>query len=320
MNRPPTPNLQPPSPNPQHPTKLVQCVPNFSEGRRPEVVRAIVDAAKNAGTAKVVDFSLDADHNRSVVTIVGEPEAIKTAVLGAAAKAVEMIDMNRHKGAHPRLGAIDVVPVVPVVGCTMAECVSLSYEIAKEFADKLEIPVFFYEQSAKMSHRTNLTDIRKGGYEALKASGLVGDREPDLGPRKLHPTAGASVIGARGPLIAFNVNLRTADVSIARKIAKKIRKTRDAGHSLAGVKAIGINLKSRGVAQVSTNITHPHATSVYEVYKFIEDEALRLGVEVLESELIGVLHQDAIIDALCDAIKLPKLHESRVLDSWVRGK
>lgn len=300
--------------------KLVQCIPNFSEGRRPEVVRAIVEAIASAGTAKVADHSSDPDHNRSVVTIVGEPEAVKSAVLAGAAKAVELIDMRKQKGQHPRIGAVDVVPIVPVVGCTMAECVALSYEIGRELADRFGIPVYFYERSASMRSRTNLASIRKGGYEALKASGLSGEREPDLGPRELHPTAGAVVVGARGPLIAFNVNLKTANVSIARKIARKIRKVRDEGKGMVGVKAIGVNLRSRGLVQVSANITQPHATSIYDVFRFVEEEARKLGVEVAESELIGVVHQEALIEALCDAIRLPGLHESRVIDYWLPKK
>lgn len=300
--------------------RLIQCVPNFSEGRRPEVVRMIADAAASAGTAKVVDYSWDADHNRSVITIVGEPDAVKDAVLAAAAKAVDLIDIRKHKGEHPRIGAIDVIPVVPVIGCTMAECIALSYEIGKGLADGLGIPVFFYERSANMSHRVNLAEIRKGGYEGLKASGLLGDREPDLGPREIHPTAGVAIVGARGPLIAYNVNLRTPDVSVARKIAKKIRRMRDEGKGMAGVKAIGVHLRSRGMTQVSTNITQPHATSLYDVFKFVEDEARKHGVEVAESELIGVLRQEAVIEALCHAIKLPLIHESRVLDSWLPKK
>jgi glutamate formiminotransferase len=301
-------------------TRLVQCVPNFSEGRRPEVVHSIVEAIRSAGSAKVVDYSWDADHNRSVVTVLGEPEAVKAAVLAGAERAVELIVMRKHKGEHPRIGAIDVVPVVPVIGCTMAECVALSYEIGKEIADRLGIPVYFYERSANMGHRANLAEIRKGGYEGLRAAGLDGDREPDLGPHELHPTAGATVVGARGPLIAYNVNLKTSDVSAARKIARRIRKVRDEGKALAGVKAIGINLRSRGLAQVSTNITQPHATSIYDVFQFVEEEAGKLGVQIAESELVGVVRQDAVVEALCDAIHLPALPESQILDNWLAGK
>jgi len=300
--------------------KLVQCIPNFSEGRRQEVVSSIVEAIESAGSAKVIDYSLDADHNRSVVTIVGDIAAIKSAVLAGASKAVELIDIRKHKGEHPRIGAIDVIPVVPLLGCTMAECIALSYEIGRELADTLGIPVYFYERSANMGHRVNLTAIRKGGFEALHAESLSGQLNPDLGPKKVHPTAGATVVGARGPLIAYNVNLKTSDMTIARKIARKIRKVRDTGKDLAGVKAIGVNLRSRGLVQVSTNITQPHAATIFDVYTFIENEARKSGVEIAESELIGAVRQEAIVDALCNAIKLPHIQESRVLDNWLPGK
>lgn len=281
------------------------------------VVQAIVDAIKSAGSAKVIDFSLDSDHNRSVVTILGEISQIESAMMAGAEKAVELIDMRMHRGQHPRIGAVDVVPVVPVIGCTMADCIALSYEIGKSLADHLSIPVYFYEQSAGMSHRTNLSDIRKGGYEGLLKSGLTGDRQPDLGPSELHPTAGATAVGARGPLIAFNVNLKTDDLSIARDIALKIRRLRDEGKGMTGVKAMGVDLHSRGIVQVSTNITQPHVTSVYKVYSFIADEAKSHGVEVVESELIGALRQEALIESIRDAIRLPNISESQILDTWL---
>jgi glutamate formiminotransferase len=238
-------------------------------------------------------------------------------MLAGARTAVELIDITRHQGAHPRIGAIDVVPVVPVLGIDMEECVELSRQIGERFAGELGIPVYFYERSACVDCRVNLAEIRRGGYEGLLRTGLVGDRKPDVGPERLHPTAGATVVGARGPLIAYNVNLATPDVSIARVIARKIRALRDSGAGMAGVKAIGVELSSRGIAQVSTNITQPEATSIYEVYSFIENEARAAGVEVLESELIGVLRQEALVEAFCSAIKLPTLHESRVLDNWL---
>ncbi len=297
--------------------RIVQCVPNFSEGRRPEVVAAIAHAMGSAGSAKVVNYSLDCDHNRCVITLVGEPASVADALLAGAKKAVELIDITRHTGGHPRIGAIDVVPVVPVMGVDMSDCVALSCTIGERLACELGLPVYFYEESANLSCRANLAEIRRGGYEALMATGLAGERAPDLGPSRLHPTAGATVVGARGPLIAYNVNLQTGDISVARSIAKRIRQLRDSGQGMAGVKAIGVELASRGIVQVSTNITQPHATGVFEVYKFIEDEAASLGIAVLESELIGVLREEAIVDAFCAAIKLPTLHESRVLDNWL---
>lgn len=297
--------------------KVVQCVPNFSEGRRTEVVKSIADAMASVGTAKVIDYSWDTDHNRSVVTLLGEPQAVRAAVLAGAKRAVETIDLRDHHGEHPRVGAVDVVPVVPVLGCSMDDCIVLSHEIGADLANKLEIPVYFYENSALKGRNTNLAEIRKGGFEALKESGLVGDREPDLGPRELHPTAGVTVVGARGPLVAYNVNLKSTDVSVAKAIAKKIRTIRDAGLGMDGVKAIGVFLASRGIAQVSTNITRPDLTSVFEVYSLIEREAELLGVEVAESELIGVLREETVMRAFCESIRLPMLHESRIIDNWL---
>lgn len=297
---------------------LVQCIPNFSEGRREKVVKAIVDAIDGVSGVKVVDWSMDADHNRSVVTFIGEPEDVRKAMLAGARVAVELVDLTKHKGEHPRVGAIDVIPLVPIREMTMADAVALSYEIGKDIADHLAIPVYFYERSAVMRHRANLADVRKGGFESLAKTGLIDGREPDLGPAQLHPTAGAVVIGARGPLIAFNVNLSTDDLHAAKAIAAKIRKVRDHGEALPGVKALAVHLKSRNLAQVSTNITLPHQVSIYDVYAFVEREARALGVEILESELIGVIREEALLDAARSSMKLHGLTEKRLLDHWMK--
>ena len=300
--------------------RIVQCVPNFSEGRRSEVIEQIVEAIGSASSAQVVDYSLDHDHNRAVVTFIGEPEDIRKSMFAGAKAAVDLIDLSKHRGGHPRIGAVDVIPVVPVHELTMAEAVNLSYEIGKDIADGLNIPVYFYERSAVMRHRTSLELIRKGGYEALKKTGLVNGREPDLGPSELHPTAGATVVGARGPLIAYNVNLDTDDMEVARKIAAKIRKLRKSGEALPGVKAIAVYLRSRGIAQVSTNITQPHQVSIYEVYAFVEREAKSMGIEVFESELIGAMREETLIDAAKSAMKLHGLTETHLLDHWIRER
>lgn len=297
--------------------KLVACIPNFSEGRREEVVRAIVDAIDGASDARVIDWSMDADHNRAVVTFLGKPEEVRASMLAGARVAVEHIDLTKHRGAHPRVGAVDVIPIVPIRETTMAEAVALSYEIGKDIADELHVPVYFYERSAVMRHRMNLAEVRKGGFETLKQTGLVNGREPDLGPAQLHPTAGAVIVGARGPLIAFNVNLATDDVQIARLIAAKIRQVRDSGNGLPGVKALAVNLESRGIVQVSTNITQPHQVSIYDVYAFVEREARAMGVEVLESELIGAIREESLIDAARSSMKLRGLTERRVLEHWL---
>lgn len=298
--------------------RLVQCIPNFSEGRRQDVVAKIVDAIASTSTARVVDYSSDSDHNRCVVTFIGSPEDVRASILAGARAAVELIDMNAHTGAHPRIGAVDVVPVVPVVEMTMADAVGLSYEIGRDIAEHLHVPVYFYERSAIASHRANLAAVRKGGYEEIKRRGLTDGREPDLGPGEPHPTAGATVVGARGPLIAYNVNLAGSDVGIAREIAARIRRLRDSGQAFPGVKAIGVYLKSRGIAQVSTNITQPHQVSMYDVYAFVEREAMAMGDSVLESELIGAIREDALIEAVTSAVKLRSLDSRRVLDHWIR--
>ncbi len=300
--------------------RIVQCVPNFSEGCRSEVIEQIVEAISSASSAQVVDYSLDPDHNRAVVTFIGEPEDIRRSIFAGAKVAIGLIDLSNHRGGHPRIGAVDVVPVVPVQELTMAEAVNLSYEIGKDMADGLNIPVYFYERSAVMRHRTNLELIRKGGYEALRKTGLVDGREPDLGPPELHPTAGATVVGARGPLIAYNVNLNTDDMEAARTIAARIRTLRKDGAALPGVKAIAVYLRSRGIAQVSTNITQPHQVTIHDVYAFVEREAASMGVEVLESELIGAMREDSLIRAVRAAMKLPGLTETRLLDHWMRER
>lgn len=294
--------------------KVVQCIPNFSEGRRSEVVERIVEAIAGAAPVKVIDHSMDPDHNRAVVTFLGEPEDVRAAMLSGARTAVELIDLNKHEGGHPRIGAVDVVPVVPIDGITMDEAIELGHAIGRDIAEQLSIPVYFYEDCALRGHCRNLADVRRGGFEGLRESGLVGLRAPDVGPAKLHPTAGASVVGARGPLIAYNVNLATDDVHTARRIASKIRNLRDTGQGMAGVKAIGVLLKSRGIAQVSTNITRPDLTGMWEVYSFIEREARAEGVEVLESELIGGLRLEAVVDAVKCAMRFAQLGTERVVD------
>ncbi len=297
---------------------LIQCVPNFSEGRRADVVQKIVDAISSASEVKVVDYSMDVDHNRSVVTMLGQPKDVRKSIFAAAKEAVELIDLNTHQGGHPRVGAVDVIPLVPIADATMADAITLSYDIGRDLAESLQLPVYFYERSAIRPHNTNLAQVRRGGFEALKLNGLIDGREPDLGPAEIHPTAGVTVIGARGPLIAFNVNLASNDMQAARAIARKMRELRDSGQALQGVKAIAVYLKSRDIAQVSTNITLPHETSMYEVYSFVQREAKAMGIEVLESELIGALREEAVLESVSSSMKLQGLTHNRVLDNWMR--
>ncbi|MCE5314809.1 glutamate formimidoyltransferase [bacterium] len=298
-------------------SKLIQCVPNFSEGRRREVVEKIVAAIDAASGVRVVDYSMDVDHNRSVATFIGEPDDIRASVLAGARVAVEMIDLNKHTGGHPRIGAVDVVPVVPLDDMTMDEAVELGHAIGRDIAGNLHVPVYFYESCALRDECVNLADVRKGGFERLRERGLTGGREPDLGPDAVHPTAGACVVGARGPLVAYNVNLKTGDVVAASVIAAKIRQLRDSGEAMLGVKAIGVYLESRGIAQVSTNITRPDLVSLWDVYSFVEEQAREMGIEVLESELIGAMREQALVDAAASALKCRSLTQERILDCRV---
>lgn len=319
--------------NPQ----LVQCAANFSEGRRPEVVEAIAEAMSGVPGATVIDFSHDADHNRAVVTVLGSPDRVAEAAFLGVAEAVKRIDLREHDGCHPRIGAADVVPFTPLRGTPMAACVEASIVLAKRVADELAVPVYLYEETAEHVHsqrvsdlrrsqkgrdalgllingpRKALPDLRSGGFERLRELGLTGERAPDYGPDHVHPTAGVCVIGARSPLIAFNVNLRTKDLGIARDIASKIR---ERGGGLPGVRALGIALESRGIVQVSMNITRTDRTPLHEVFEFVRREAEARGVEVAESELIGALPLDAVIDAARNSLQLPGLNESRILDLW----
>jgi len=297
--------------------KLVQCIPNFSEGRRSEVVERIVDTIRSASGVAIVDYSMDVDHNRCVVTFLGSPEDVRASMLAGARSAVELIDMNKHEGVHPRIGAVDVIPVVPIGDVTMEEAIALGHEIGRDIARELQVPVYFYEECALRGHCANLADVRKGGFEGLKKSGLVGDRAPDAGPSELHPTAGAVVVGARGPLIAYNINLATDDASVARRIASKIRKLRESGEGMAGVKAIGLLLASRGVAQVSFNITRPDLTGMWDVYSSVEREAKAMGVEVLESELIGAIREEHLVDAMRSAMRFREFSSERMLETWI---
>ncbi|MDD3599387.1 MAG: glutamate formimidoyltransferase, partial [Firmicutes bacterium] len=233
--------------------KVVECVPNFSEGRRPEVVEKIVEAIKEAAGIRVLDYSSDASHNRTVVTFVGSPEACEEAAFRAIARARDLIDMEKHEGEHPRLGATDVVPFIPISGATMEECVEIAHNVGKRVGEELEIPVYLYEEAATRPERRNLADVRRGEYEGLKGSIGTPERAPDFGPARVHPTAGATIIGARMPLIAFNVNLGTSDIKLARKIARAVRAS---SGGLAYVKALGVMLEEKQMAQVSMNLVN----------------------------------------------------------------
>lgn len=273
--------------------KIVECVPNFSEGRRPEIIEQVVDQVRETAGAILLDYSSDADHNRTVVTYIGTPEACAEAAFKLTAKAAELIDMNVHEGGHPRMGATDVIPFIPISGVKLKDCIEIANEVGERIAKELNIPIYLYERAAKTDKRKNLSVVRKGEYEGFKDK--INDPEwaPDFGESKLHPTAGATVVGARPALVAFNVNLDTSDVEIANKIAKKVR---ESNGGLKNVKGMGVMLEDRNIAQVSMNMTNYKKTALYRSFEMIKMEAKRYGVNVVGSEIVGLVPMDALID------------------------
>ncbi len=293
--------------------KIVECVPNFSEGRRPEVIDAILAEIKSVPGVLLLDREMDADHNRAVVTFVGGPEEVKTAAFKAIAKATELIDMEKHTGEHPRMGATDVVPFIPVSEVTQRDCVVLAEQLGKEVGEKLQIPVYLYEAAATRPERQNLADVRRGEYEGIKAEIETNpDRKPDFGPARMHPTAGAVAIGARMFLIAFNVYLGTPYVGIAKKIANSIRFS---GGGLRFCKALGFEIKERGLAQISMNLVNYKKTPIFRVFEMIKSEAQRYGVPIVSSEIVGLTPQDALIDVAEYYLRLENFKKEQVLES-----
>lgn len=274
--------------------KLMECIPNISEGRRPEIVDAIADEVRAVPGVTLIDVSSDASHNRSVITFLGEPEQVMEAAFRLAKATVEKIDLRVHEGEHPRMGAVDVIPFVPIRDMDMAECVELSKTLGKRLSDELELPVFLYEESASAPHRKNLAAIRKGQFEGMAEKVLKDEWHPDFGGNCIHPSAGVVAVGARQPLIAFNINLDTSDVSIAKKIAKIIRE-KDGG--FRAIKALGVMLEERNIAQVSINMCDYRQTPLYRVLEFVRFEAARYGVHVVGTEIIGLSPMMALIDA-----------------------
>ncbi|MDR0961835.1 MAG: glutamate formimidoyltransferase [Mediterranea sp.] len=295
-------------------TKIMECVPNFSEGRDLEKVEKVVDCFRAKEGVKLLDYSSDKDHNRSVVTVVGEPEALKAAVLEAIGRAVEVIDLNRHSGQHPRMGAVDVVPFIPIRGCTMEDAIRVSKEVGSETARRYHLPVFLYEKSATSSARENLANIRKGEFEGMADKIKLLEWKPDFGEAERHPTAGAVAIGARMPLVAYNVNLGTDSLSVADYIAKKIRFI---GGGLRYCKAMGVELKERGIVQVSINMTDFSHTSLYQAFEMIKMEARRYGVSVVGSEIIGLVPMEALTDVAAYYLGLEEFSLQQVLESKI---
>ena len=292
---------------------IVECVPNFSEGRRKEVVDAIAKSIASVPGVRLLDTEMDSNHNRCVITFVGDRNAVAEAAFQGARSAVARIDMNNHRGEHPRVGALDVLPFVPIRGVTMDDCVALAKSVGKRIADELQVPVYLYEAAATRPDRKALPDVRRGEFEGLKvAIETEPERRPDFGPAKLHPTAGACIVGARPVLIAWNVNLGTKDVTVAKRIAKAIRES-DGG--LPAVRAKGFELADRGLVQVSMNMTDYRKTSLVQAFEAIRELATKEHVEIVESEIIGLVPLDAVLPGATQYFKLARFHREQVLEA-----
>jgi glutamate formiminotransferase / 5-formyltetrahydrofolate cyclo-ligase len=296
--------------------QLIECIPNVSEGRRADVVAAMADAVERSPGVRLLDRSSDASHNRSVFTLVGDAAGLERAVLALFERAVADIDLRVHKGEHPRLGAVDVVPFVPIEGVTMAECVALAKKVGAAVADRFKVPVFLYEEASTNPSRKNLEDIRRGEFEGLAAKMATPGWAPDFGPAAPHASAGASVVGARMPLIAYNINLATDRLDVAKSIAAAIR------HSSGGyrfVKAMGIPLVDRGIVQVSMNLTNFQKTPIFRVFETVRREAARYGVTILESEIVGLVPSAALNAAAEFYLQIEGFKADQILEHKLRS-
>jgi glutamate formiminotransferase len=294
---------------------LIECVPNVSEGRRADVIDATLSAVHGVAGVRVLDHSSDTSHNRSVLTLAGDAAAVRAAVLALFEAALGAIDLRAHRGEHPRLGVVDVVPFIPVEGVTMAECVALAREVGAEVASRHGLPVFLYEEAATSPARRNLEDIRRGEFEGLATKLMDPAWAPDFGPSQPHPTAGATVIGARMPLIAFNVTLATDRLDVAKNIAAAVR------HSSGGfrfVKALGIPLADRGMVQVSMNLTNYEKTPIFRVFETVRREAARYGVSVVDSEIVGLVPDQAMVATAAYFLQLHDFKPGQVLEARLR--
>lgn len=291
---------------------IVECIPNFSEGRREGVIDTIRNEIDSVPNVRVLDIHSDYDHNRSVITFIGKPAGVADAAIAAVRAASRLIDLRKHKGVHPRIGATDVIPFVPIRECSMEDCVKIAREVAKRVWSELEIPTYLYAHAALRDDRTRLEKVRLKGFEQMRT--LVAKdkkRRPDFGGPNLHPTAGASIVGARDPLIAFNVNLKSRDIEVAKEIAEAIR---EKNSGLVGLKALGLMLSSGKCAQVSTNITRTDLVSPAKVYELVREEAAERGVEVACGELVGLMPLDSLLGSMRDAVRFDSFDRSRVIE------
>ncbi|MCC9295846.1 glutamate formimidoyltransferase [Clostridium sp. WLY-B-L2] len=297
-------------------SKLVECVPNFSEGRNVEIIESIVDEVRKVEGVKLLDYSSDKDHNRSVVTFLGVPDEVEKAAFNLIRRAAELIDMRKHRGAHPRMGATDVVPFIPIKDVTTEECVEISQRLGKKVGDELRIPVYLYEDAASCAERKNLANIRKGQYEGFFEKIKQPEWKPDFGPDEINVKSGATVIGARFPLVAYNINLGTDDVEVANAIARKIRYI---GGGLRYVKAVGVKVTERNIVQVSMNLVNYEKTPIYAAQEMVKMEAKRYGVPVVGSEVIGLVPMKALIDCAEYYLQIENFNMSQVLESRISG-
>ena len=294
-------------------SEIVECVPNFSEGRRKEVVDALAEAIAAVPGVRLLDREMDGDHNRCVITFLGDRTAVAEGAFAGARAAVELIDMNAHHGEHPRIGALDVLPFVPISEVTMDQCVELARSVGKRIAEELHVPVYLYEAAATRPDRKDLPNLRRGEYEGLREEIATNpDRRPDFGEPKMHPTAGATVVGARPVLIAWNVNLATKDVAVAKRIAKAIR---ESSGGLPAVRAKGFALADRGLVQVSMNMLDYHTTSLVRAFEEITALAAKEGVAVEESEVIGLVPIEPLIEAAGEYFKLARFQRTQILET-----
>jgi glutamate formiminotransferase len=296
---------------------IIETIPNVSEGRRPEVIERIAQAVRKVAGARLLDYSADASHNRSVFTLAGDAAAVREAILVLFDVAIASVDLRTHRGAHPRLGAVDVVPFVPIEGVTMAECVALAREVAAAAAGRFALPVYLYEEAATVPMRRNLETIRRGGFEGLDAKMALPEWIPDFGPATPHRSAGATVVGARMPLIAYNINLASDRLDVAKRVAAAVR------HSSGGlrhVKALGLALEARGIVQVSMNLTNHEQSPIFRVFDLVQREAARYGVQVLESEIVGLVPEAALLSAAAHYLQLAPSAASQTLEHRLRQR
>jgi len=294
--------------------KIIECVPNFSEGRDLEKIDKIVSAFRGKNGVKLLDYQRDEDHNRLVVTVAGDPDALKTALYEAFRMAIDLIDMRRHKGQHPRIGAVDVVPFIPIKNVSMPDTIDISKRVAQHVAETFDLPVFLYEASATRPERCDLANVRKGQFEKMADKLKQPEWEPDFGPKKIHPTAGVTAIGARMPLVAFNVNLDTDNLFIANDIATKVRHV---SGGLRYCKGIGVELKEKGLVQVSMNMTDYTKTALYRSFELVKMEARRYGVNVIGSEIIGLVPMAALIDTAVYYMGIENFSIEQVLETRI---